>query len=268
VVTDVSDAEPDLGYFGPDSVTWRVHAEPLTMIGGVRALLLQALHPEAMRLMTEQSAMQDDTFARLSRTARYVATVSFAPKSEVDELTALVRSVHHRLGIGDPEQLAWVHACEVDSFLTAARAAGIALTKDECDRYVAEQATAAGFVEVPDSLTPRSTAELAELIDATRPRLRVTREAWVAARYVLVPAMKVPPVWRLPARLGWSTAAGLGVGLLPTWARRAYRLPTLPVPMSLPTSLALRTIRTASTALPLRWRQGPQYQAALRRAIA
>ena len=44
---------PDLGYFGPDSVTWRVHAEPVTMIGGgLRALLLQALHPEAMALIS------------------------------------------------------------------------------------------------------------------------------------------------------------------------------------------------------------------------
>src|SRR4051794_28806775 len=129
----------DLGYFGPESMTWRIHSEPVAMVGGLRALLLQALHPDAMRLLAERSNFRDDPWLRFERTVTYVGTVCFAPTAEVDEAAAQVRAVHHALGIDDPEQLAWVHACLVDSFLVAGRAAGIRLHPADRDRYVAEQ---------------------------------------------------------------------------------------------------------------------------------
>ncbi len=101
----VSD-DPDLGYFGPGSVTWRIHGEPVSMVGGLRALLLQALHPEAMRTLYEASHFQDDPWRRLESTTIYVGVVSFAPRPTVDRAAARVRAVHDRLGITDGEQLA------------------------------------------------------------------------------------------------------------------------------------------------------------------
>ena len=128
----------DLGYFGPGSVTWRIHGEPVAMIGGLRALLLQALHPAAMTLLHERSNFQDDPWKRLESTVTYVGKVSFAPRAKVDAAAARVRAVHTALGVDDPEQLAWVHLCLVDSFLAAARASGLRLGPDEADRYVSE----------------------------------------------------------------------------------------------------------------------------------
>jgi uncharacterized protein (DUF2236 family) len=257
----------DLGYFGPESVTWRIHREPLALVGGVRALLLQALHPEAMALLYAKSDFQADPWARLQRTAGYVATLTFAPTADVDTAAAHVRSVHAHLGVTDPGHLAWVHACEVESFLTAARAAGIRLTRVEADRYVEEQVRAASLVGVPAELTPRSVAALEEYFLAMRPRLAGTPAAREAARYVLAPPMPVPSRYVLPARLGWSTVSSLAVGLLPGWARRMYRLPPAPG-AGLATAAGMRALRRAVRALPEQWREGPMYRQAKARVAA
>jgi uncharacterized protein (DUF2236 family) len=255
----------DLGYFGPGSVTWRVHGEPLTMVGGLRALLLQALHPEAMRLLYERSSFQDDPWARLQRTVIYVATVSFGTTVEVDAAAAHVREVHRRLGVIDREQLAWVHACELSSFLVAARYAGVRISAADADAYVAEQVRAARLVGVPARLAPRTVAELNGYFDAMRPRLRLTPEAREAARVVIAPPLPVPRRWTAPARAGWTTLATLAVGLLPGWARQLYRLPPVPG-AGIATHAGMRAARAAVTALPEAWQHGPHYRRAMARA--
>jgi uncharacterized protein (DUF2236 family) len=257
----------DLGVFGPGSATWRVHAEPLTMVGGLRALLLQALHPEAMRLLYEKSSFQDDPWARLQATVQYVATVSFGTTAEVEAAAAHVRAVHRHLGVTDVEQLAWVHVCEVDSFLVAARYAGVRLSADDADRYLDEQVRAARLVGVPEQLAPRSTAELDAYFAAMRPHLRLTAEARAAARVVIAPPLPVPRRWALPARAGWTTLSSLAVGLLPAWARRLYRLPSVPG-VGLTTRGGMLAVRAAVAALPDTWTHGPQYHRAMARAEA
>jgi uncharacterized protein (DUF2236 family) len=256
----------DLGYFGPDSVTWRVHAEPVTMIGGgLRALLLQALHPEAMALISARSRFREAPWPRLHRTAEYVATVSFGTTAEAEAAIDRVRAVHARLGVNDPEQLAWVHACEVDSFLVAADYTGVTLPREDADRYLVEQARVAAGVGVPDELIPTTTRELAAFIDGMRPRLALTRPAIAAARVILVPPLPVPPRYVLPARIGWTTVSSLAVGMLPAWARRMYRLPPLPG-RRVATTMAMRSVRAGVTLLPDEWRHGPHYRAARERA--
>jgi uncharacterized protein (DUF2236 family) len=256
---------PDLGYFGPHSVTWRIHGEPVSMIGGLRALLLQALHPGAMQLLSERSNFRADPWRRLESTTHYVATVCFAPRDEVDAAAQRVRSVHHSLGIDDPEQLAWVHLCLVDSFLVAARAAGVRLRRGDADRYVAEQAIAGSLAGVPDAWIPTSSRELADAIAAMRPALACTPQAREAARVVIAVPMPVPARFQVPARLGWTTVAALAGGLLPAWAVRMYGLPALPG-RTLAASAGLRAVRGTVRTLPARYREGPLYQQAKRRA--
>jgi uncharacterized protein (DUF2236 family) len=255
----------DVGYFGPDSVTWRIHAEPVAMVGGLRALLLQALHPGAMRLLAERSDFRADPWSRFQRTTGYVATVCFAPTSEVDVAAARVRAVHRALGIDDPEQLAWVHACLVDSFLVAARAAGIRLSAAERDRYVREQMRAGRLVGVADP--PADVRALRVFADSVRPVLAGTDEARDAARLVVAPPLPVPRRFVLPARLGWTTISTLAVGLLPAWARALYRLPPLPG-AAVTTAVGMRTLRRAVHVLPEQYREGPMYRAAKARVAA
>lgn len=255
----------DLGYFGPGSLTWRIHSEPVAMVGGLRALLLQALHPGAMRLLADRSNFRDDPWSRFEGTVTYVGTLCFAPTAEVDAAAARVRTVHQALGIDDPEQLAWVHACLVDSFLVAARAAGMGLSAADRDCYVREQVRAAELVAVPDRLIPRSVADLDSFIAELRPTLAATREARDAARVVLLPPLPVPRRFLLPARLGWATISSLAVGLLPRWARAMYGLPPLPG-AALTTAAGMRTMRRAVRALPEQYREGPLYRQAKARA--
>jgi uncharacterized protein (DUF2236 family) len=257
----------DAGYFGPESVTWRIHSEPVAMVGGLRALLLQALHPGAMTVLAERSNFRDDPWARFESTTTYVGMVCFAPKARVDEAATRVRAVHHALGIDDPEQLAWVHACLVDSFLVAAKAAGIGVPSRDRDAYVREQMIAARLVGVPTALTPSSFAELKTFIDELRPMLTGTPAAREAARLVVVPPLPVPRRMVLPARLGWTTISTLAVGLLPRWARSLYGLPPLPG-ASITTGAGMRALRRTVRALPERYREGPLYREAKARVAA
>src|SRR3954463_15947524 len=150
-----------LGFFGPGTVTWRVHSDPSFSVGGLRALLLQALHPVAMGGVARFSGpFRDEPWPRLIRTATYVDTVTFGTRTEAARAVARVRGIHRRLGgpeettgrayrVDDPDLLLWVHCCEVDSLLTVAQRAGVPLTDEDAARYVAEQVTAAELIGVP-----------------------------------------------------------------------------------------------------------------------
>ena len=93
-------AEEDLlGFFGPESVTWRIHADPSFSVGGLRALLLQALHPVAMDGVARFSGgFREQPWPRLIRTATYVDTLTFGTRTEAVEAVTRVRSIHERLG--------------------------------------------------------------------------------------------------------------------------------------------------------------------------
>lgn len=260
-------SRPDPGLFGPDSVTWRVHADPILVVGGIRALLLQALHPAAMAGVAANSAFRTDPWGRLRRTAEYVGTVSYGSTADARRAAARVRGVHGRLSavdpdsgetvrVDDPELLLWVHSCEVDSFLSTALRAGLHLSDADADRYVAEQGLAAVLVGVPGGIAPDSVAELAAYFTRVRPRLRAIPEALEAARFLLLPPM---PTWvavATPARAAWAGVASLGLGALPRWARRLYGLPGLPT-TDLGATLAAKALRTALGAMPTGMREGP-----------
>jgi uncharacterized protein (DUF2236 family) len=117
--------DPDPGLFGPDSVTWQLHADPAVALGGLRALMLQTLHPLAMAGVAEHSDFRDDPWGRLFRTADYIAAVTYGTTEEAHRAAARVRRVHRRLRgvepesgrgyrVDDPALLLWVHCCEVD----------------------------------------------------------------------------------------------------------------------------------------------------------
>src|SRR3954463_14171454 len=169
-----------LGFFGPGTVTWRVHSDPSFSVGGLRALLLQALHPVAMDGVARFSGgFRDEPWPRLIRTATYVDTVTFGTRTEAQAAGDRVRGIHRRLGgteettgrayrVNDPDLLLWVHCCEVDSLFTVARRAGVPLTDEDADRYVAEQVTPAVLVGAVEDDVPRSTAELAGYFERLR----------------------------------------------------------------------------------------------------
>lgn len=234
----------------------------MMLVGGVRALFLQALHPRAMAAVSSHSRFREDPWRRLLRTAEYIGVTSYGTKAEVDDAVVRVRSIHARVpGAGDADLALWIHCCEVDSFVTVARRAGLALSRPDADRYVAEQVVSAGFVGVSPSVVPRDLAGLAAYFADMRPTLKLTPGAREAARYLLAPPM---PTWvRLltPARPAWAANAALAFALLPRWARRLYRMPGI-VTTDLAASAAARAMRVSLLALPESVRLGPQVRAA------
>jgi uncharacterized protein (DUF2236 family) len=265
----------DPGLFGPDSVTWRVHGDPILWVGGLRALLLQAVHPAAMAGVLGHSDFRADPWGRLMRTADYVGVVSFGSIDEVAAIGARVRTVHDtvrgtdrttgvRYRAGDPELLRWVHCCEVESFLVTYQRAGGSLTTAEVDTYYAEQTRGAAVVGLDPATVPASAAEMAAYFDRMQPALGVDRRTRRVAGYVLAPPM---PRWvRLttPARPAWAGAAGVAAGLLPRWARRLYGLPALPL-TDVAATAGVRALRLAMRAAPHRYQEGPHQRAARER---
>jgi uncharacterized protein (DUF2236 family) len=140
----------DPGLLGPDSVTWPVIGDVAAFVGGIRALLIQAAHPEVVAGVAEHSSYRIDPLGRLSRTSAYVTATSFGARPEVDAAVQIVRRAHapvrgrsHRdrpYSAGTPQFAAWVHNALTDSFLVAYQAFGPRrLTEQEADRFVAEQ---------------------------------------------------------------------------------------------------------------------------------
>jgi len=264
----------NLGLFGPESVTWRLHADPLLTVGSLRALLLQSLHPVAAAAIAEHSGLHADPWGRLRRTAEYVGVTTYGTAEEAGRVAARVRGVHRRYvtrdpetgterPVDDPELLLWVHCCEVDSYLTTLRRGGVRISTRDADRYVAEQVRAARLIGVdPGQLdVPSSTAALATYFDRVRPELHATATAYQAARFVLNPPM---PWWvRLatPAMPSWAGVASLAFCVLPPWARTMYsRLPAIPT-TDLGATLSLRALRMTLLTVPPSLREGPHYKA-------
>ena len=266
----------DLGLFGPSSVTWRVHGDPSMALGGIRALLLQAVHPLAMAGVAQHSGFRDDPWGRLLRTGQYVATVTFGTTAEAERAGARVRGMHSKLAGIEPESgeayratspklLTWVHLCEVDSFLSTALRSGLRLSRAEQDRYCDEQRRAAALVGLDPATVPGSVDEVAAWFDAMRPRLRVTAAARDAAAFVLWPPMPALVQLGTPARPAWTALASAAFALLPRWARRLYRLPGLPT-TDLAATASARLLRAGLLTVPEPLRTSPERKAALSRA--
>ncbi len=223
----------DPGLFGPGSATWQVHADASMLIGGIRALLLQTMHPLAMAGIAEHSAYRTDPIGRLWRTSEYVGTTSFGTTAQAEQAVAMVRRVHVRVAgtapdgrpyaANDPHLMAWVHHALTESFLVAYQRYGSApLPTKTADRYVAEQAVLAEMLRATTPGPARSVAELAAWMRGIRPELRAGTQARDAVRFLLTPPLP------LLSRPPFAVLAAAAVGLLPGRITRDLRIPVLP----------------------------------------
>ena len=219
--------------FGPDSAIHQVHGDASMFVGGIRALLLQSLHPLAMAAVDQHSGFRGDPWGRLNRTSAFLAETTFGTTADADRAIAVVRAVHARIeGVApdgrtyradDPDLLRWVHVAEVDSFLRAHdRYGDRPLDAAGRDAYVAETAVIGRALGA--RCVPTTTSELAAALADFRPRLDSTPAARRTARFLLVH----PPV-PLALRAPYGLLASAAVGLLPRWTRWPLRLPWLPI---------------------------------------
>jgi uncharacterized protein (DUF2236 family) len=257
------DADP--GLFGPDSVTWQLHADPVMWVAGIRALYLQALHPRAVRGVVQNSDIRHDAWGRLLRTASFVGETTYGTTAAAERAGARIRGIHRRLsatdpdtgeryGVDDPELLLWVHCAEIDSYLHVARRSGYPLTDAQADAYVDEQRESARLVGLDPADVPAGRAALAGYFDAVRPRLAATPEAYDVVRFLGAPPVPWP---LLPVRLAaWRTVSRTAYAALPAWAHALYGRPA---PSGAATDRRLRAGGRLLRAVPaqLRWQLPP-----------
>jgi uncharacterized protein (DUF2236 family) len=247
-------------WFTPEDPIWRVHLDASMFVAGIRALLLQSLHPLAMAGVDQHSSYRDDPWGRLQQTSNFISTTTFGTIPDAERLIARVRGIHRQVhgtfeGVpyraDDPHLLAWVHAAEADSFLTCYRAfgGGGTLSNAEADTYVAQIGSVShrlGFDPAPQTV-----AELGDVLASYRPELRSTPAAQAALRFIL---------WEPPlpatARPGYLSLVAGAIGTLPSYARRMLGIRTPPGGAAL-----LRGAGTAG-AKGVRWMlSDPQVQA-------
>jgi uncharacterized protein (DUF2236 family) len=216
------------GWFGPDSVAWKIHADAALFVAGLTAFALQALHPRALAGVVDHSSFAEDFLGRIRRTAEFVGGVIYGSATEAEARCALVRRIHeHVVGTapdgrpyaaGDPDLLEWVHIGEYLAIAAAYRRFGLfPLGVDELDRYVAEVAVVGEAVGVIEP--PRSWADLDAAYQGFRPALAVGDQAVAAIRF-----LRQPPGLTPAARAVWRVLWAGAEVCLPPSARRLLNL--------------------------------------------
>ncbi|MFF7376630.1 oxygenase MpaB family protein [Streptomyces massasporeus] len=257
----------DPGLFGPDSVTWQLHSDPVMWIAGVRALYLQALHPRAVRGVMQNSDFRRDAWGRLLRTASFVGTTTYGTTEAAERAGARVRKIHRmltatdpdtgeRYGVDEPALLMWVHCAEIDSYLHVAQRSGLRLTGAEADRYVAEHRESARLVGLDPDAVPADRAELAEYFEKVRPDLAAGPEAREVDDFLLRPPTHPLLV---PAReVLWRRVAHLAYASLPPYAHELYGRP-VPDPATVTRQLRLAGLLLRRIPARVRWQLPPKH---------
>lgn len=226
-------AADEPGWFDDEAPICRVHGDASMFVGGLRAILLQSMHPRAMAGVAQHSDYRRDPWGRLQRTADFLAATTFGPAAQAQAAVDRVHRVHERVvgmtaegmpyAANDPHLLRWVHIAEVDSFLTAHDKFGEQrLVGADRDRYIAETGVIARALGV--DAPPETETQLREQLRMFRAELEGTPEARDAARYLLL----TPPL-PIAGRAAYGLVAGAAVSLMPAWTRWPLRLPWMPV---------------------------------------
>ncbi|WP_018683053.1 oxygenase MpaB family protein [Actinokineospora enzanensis] len=258
----------DLGLFGPDSVTWQLHADPALLLGGIRSLYLQALHPRAVAAVVQNSDFRTDPFGRLMRTAAFVGISTYGTETEAHAAAERVRRVHSRLKatdpetgevypLDDPELLLWVHCAEVASFLSTARRAGYPLRKHHADRYLREQRVSASLVGLAPDTVPGSTEEMTAYLRRIRPALRRTPDSDDIYDFLHRPPLRGRGLAALGLRLYEPAIGHVAYSLLPPWATGLHG--RRPYPRSA-TTVATRALRQAAFRVRGRIRSAADFE--------
>lgn len=229
------------GYFTPDDMIWEVGREWALMLGGARALLMQAAHPLAVAGVHEHSNYEEDPWSRLDRTVTAVLSIVYGSREEAEETGQKVRDIHKtvngvtkrdlgpypkgtRYSAEDPELLMWVHATLVDTDLVVYQRFVRELSDDEQQRFYSNMKTMAKLFGVPYSYQPKDIdafrAYMQEQLESEK--ICVTPPAIEIAKNVLNPRLP----FGVPLRAGplWEGVRIITAGMMPSKLRKQYGL--------------------------------------------
>lgn len=214
------------GLYDPKSIVWRVHAYPSGWVGGIRALLLQALEPRAMAGVAQFSNFTSDVWSRFNSTSDFVMTLTYGELDTVERVVRRIKQIHQEVNgfdpisgesysASDPYLLAYVHNCLVDSLLKSYLAIGPGLTMSDQQQYIYEMTKMADLIGADMNEIPLTVGGLDSWI-ASRPGLCVTKESNRASDAIR--DMNVPVILRPLWAIGWNAA----IALLPDFVRSLY----------------------------------------------
>jgi uncharacterized protein (DUF2236 family) len=196
------------GLYVPSDEPWKVHRDFGTLVGGVRALLMQALHPGSLAGVAQHSRYEQDALGRLSGTIRWLTVTTFGSHAAVAGEASRVNRLHERVAgnyestsgnrpyrAADADLLAWVHVAFTDSFLAAHNT--YCKNKVDADRYVEQWGRSVaplGLTTVPNDL-----AQLDRAIADFAPALRADETTLRVVSFIRRPPLPllVRPVYRL-----------------------------------------------------------------------
>ncbi len=223
------------GLYLPTDAPWVVHADLATLVGGVRALLMQALHPGSLAGVRSHSRYKDDPLGRLSGTIRWLTITTFGSHEAVASEASRVNRMHERVSgsyhsaggesrnyrAADPDLLRWVHVAFMDSFLRAHQHYSSRPIPGGADAYILQWAasvTPLGLTEVP-----MDEAGLLACLDGYRSELAVTDDTREVVRW-----LKNPP---LPgaARVVYALLFQAAVASLPGDYQRLLGFSAMPL---------------------------------------
>jgi uncharacterized protein (DUF2236 family) len=246
---------------GPSSIAWRIFTTPVVpLIGGLRTLAIEALHPHAMRGVFDHSDYLRRPLGRLQRTATYVAATALGTFEEAERAGRLVRSIHKHVrghdpvtgrpySADDPEAQVWVHLAQWYSYLVSHRIFAGDLSPEEEDSFVAEGVKVAALVGTPAEMVPSSVKEARHYFDEVRPQLCVTEGAVEAISFVT--GRRWPKTLQQAAVLPGTRL--LGTAAVATIPRDLRRL----MGIDRPTAVDVAEIAAVRAALPLGQRLAP-----------
>ncbi|GAC1575826.1 MAG: oxygenase MpaB family protein [Candidatus Dormibacteria bacterium] len=279
----IRDTSPDPGLCGPGSVTGRVMAEPVLMLGAGRALLMQAAQPLVAEGAIEHSTYATDPYGRFERTVEWVTIVCFGTTAEARRACRHINRLHGavegrlkaahgtrvvRGGTAysgrDPELLRWVHATFVDTMLVTHDAFVGSLTEEDADRFVREWDAVAALMGVPAASLWGSRAALADYVQQQQEAKTGPCRPGAGSRLVAQTVLR-PPVSSAAMRPGWAVVTFATVGLLPSSMRRAYGIRWTPAHAAAHAAMSLG-LRTGRIALPRRFKVSPVHDHALARS--
>ncbi len=250
----------DPGLFGPDSITWKLHADfPGMMAGGICALMMQTLHPQALAGVWDYSNFREDIIGRLRRTTSFVAATTYAPSGAAQKLIDRVQAIHRRVhgttadgraySAQDPDLLTWVHCTEMWSFVQGyQRYRGIHLPEPVLDRYFDETRRIAEALGARN--VPASNRAVEDYFRSVQAQLEFSQRS--------AEVLDVLAHIRLPIPTGGvarQVFLGAGAALLPPWAHSLLKRSRLQRLRDLSAARSLHTL-------------APLFRAALRDGVA
>jgi uncharacterized protein (DUF2236 family) len=247
--TPLVEAGEDAGLFKPTDAAWVVHADVATMIGGIRALLLQALHPGSLAGVMQHSRYEEDALGRLSGTIRWLTICTFGSKEALEVESARVRQMHERVKgkfsnndgtersykASDSDLLLWVHVAFTDSFLAAHQQYGVKeISPDEYVNQWANAVTPLGVLNPPSNYE-----QMKETLAGYESHLRVDEKSKRVIQFI-----QNPPTFTGMTKFVYSIMFSAAYHLLTEDQQKAIGVNALPKNVALPlATFIMQTIR-------------------------